>query len=377
MTCADVRLDEYLDGELDEGVRAAVEGHLASCALCRADLEKSRRLESLLQKSVPSGAAPDTDRFLQGVQSRSRSRGGWGLGLAAAALLGVLSIVFSALRSGPVDVREQLVLYSQKKDMDGAEARIRSAGPAAFAVLEKALEDSDVALRVAAATLLSRCADPASLDAILARRGGPVDIRVELSRYSHKGEKDGAEVRLRLAGARSLPEVEKALEDSDVKIQAAAAAYLIKVADESTRERVLARFQPKGEKAGGWNLMPVGLEEDDTEIIPVAVSLAVDGQERWAMDVLKRMNRLDRLARGKVVESVVTLLHSTNTKVQKLALDIVKELEIEFPLPAIVELLDSADLGDEALRILRQATKQDFGKDKEAWKKAVEHEEEL
>ena len=123
--------------------------------------------------------------------------------------------------------------------------------------------------------------------------------------------------------------------------------------------------------------MPVGLEEDDAEIIPVAVSLAVDGQERWAMDVLKRLNRLDRLARGKVVESVVTLLRSTNPRVQKLALDIVKELEIEFPLPAIVELLDSPELGDEALRILRKATNKDFKKDKEAWKKAVEHEEEL
>ena len=305
MTCADVRLDEYLDGELDDPVRGEIDRHLDSCASCREELERSRRLESLLKKSVPSGAAPDTDRFLQAVQSRSRRRGGWVFGLAAAALLGVLSIVLSSLRSRPVDVGEQLVLYSQKKDMDGAESRIRSAGPAA------------------------------------------------------------------------LPVLEKALDDADVKIQFAAATLLFKLSDEKTRDRVLARFQQGGERGGGWSLMPVGLEEDDAEIIPVAVSLAVDGQERWAMDVLKRLNRLDRLARGKVVESVVTLLRSTNPRVQKLALDIVKELEIEFPLPAIVELLDSPELGDEALRILRKATNKDFKKDKEAWKKAVEHEEEL
>lgn len=305
MTCADVRLDEYLDGELDEPVRRGVEAHLASCPECRGELEKSRGLESLLQRAVPSGAAPDTDRFLQLLQSRSRRRGGWAFAVAAAALLGVLSIVLSSLRSRPVDVREQLVLYSQKKDMDGAESRIRAAGAAALPVLERALDDADVTIQFAAATLL------------------------------------------------------------------------FKLSDEKTRDRVLARFQQGGEKGGGWTLMPVGLEEEDVEIIPVAVSLASEGQERWAMDVLKRLNRLDRLARGKVVESVVTLLHSTNVKVQKLALDIVKELEIEFPLPAIVDLLDSPELGDEALRILREATKKDFGKDKEAWKKAVEHEEEL
>ena len=123
--------------------------------------------------------------------------------------------------------------------------------------------------------------------------------------------------------------------------------------------------------------MPVGLEEDDAEIIPVAVSMATEGQERWAMDVLKRLNRLDRLARGKVMESVVTLLHSDNPKVQKLALDIVKELGIRFPLAEIVDLLDTPELGDAALKFLREQTGKDFGKDKAAWKKAIEPLEEL
>ena len=71
------------------------------------------------------------------------------------------------------------------------------------------------------------------------------------------------------------------------------------------------------------------------------------------------------------VDSVVTLLHSTNVDIQRHALEIVKKLEIEFPLSAVVDLLDSPELGEEALRFLRQETKQDFGKDKQAWLKAI------
>jgi hypothetical protein len=37
----------------------------------------------------------------------------------------------------------------------------------------------------------------------------------------------------------------------------------------------------------------------------------------------------------------------------------------------VVDLLDSPELGEEALRFLRQETKQDFGRDKPAWLKAI------
>jgi hypothetical protein len=77
-------------------------------------------------------------------------------------------------------------------------------------------------------------------------------------------------------------------------------------------------------------------------------------------------------AQARIIDSVVTLLKSDNPRIQKLALDIVKELEIEFPLSAIVDLLDSPELGDEALKILRQAKKLGLGKDKDAWRKAIE-----
>jgi hypothetical protein len=87
--------------------------------------------------------------------------------------------------------------------------------------------------------------------------------------------------------------------------------------------------------------------------------------------VLQKLNRLSLHAQRKIIDSVVTLLHSTNVDIQRHALEIVKQLDIEFPLTAIVELLDSPELGEEALRFLRRETRKDFGKDKQAWLKVV------
>jgi len=70
MTCAEVRLDEYLDDELDLAGRAGVEAHLSGCGACRSELERSRKLEKVL-RSIPSGAPPDVDRFVETVRLRS------------------------------------------------------------------------------------------------------------------------------------------------------------------------------------------------------------------------------------------------------------------------------------------------------------------
>ena len=118
-------------------------------------------------------------------------------------------------------------------------------------------------------------------------------------------------------------------------------------------------------------------EEEDLDLVPVAVSaLEGGGGEEWAMDVLKKLHRLNVEARREVAGSVATLLSHTNPRVQKLALDVVKELGIEFPLSTIVDLLDSPELGDEALKVLREATGRDFGRDREEWLKAIEAMEE-
>ena len=296
MSCADVRLDEYLDGELAEADRAIVDGHLASCAACRAELAQSRNLEKVLQ-SVPSGAVPDADRFVQSVRARSRRRlSPWPFAAAAALLIGLAGVLL--LQNRPVDIRSELASYA-KKPTEEIESRIRSTG--------------------------------------------------------HAG----------------LGQLEKSLDDHDVKVQFAAASLLFKMADDATRDRVLSRFQQRKEPSGTWTLSEPGTDDSDDELVPVTVSLAVDGQDRWAMNVLQKLNRLNRQAQHKIVDSVVTLLHSTNVDIQRHALEIVKKLEIEFPLPAVVDLLDSPELGDEALRFLRQETKKDFGKDKEAWLKAI------
>jgi hypothetical protein len=306
MNCADVRLDEYFDGELAEAERASVDGHLASCEACRAELGRSRTLEGIL-KSFPVGAAPDADRFVQSVRSRSRRPAPvlrWAI--AAGGLIAVAGLAFFALR-GPVDVRTELVKYSEKPSTS-IEDRLRSAGPAA------------------------------------------------------------------------LRELEGAMDDSSVKVQFAAASLLFKLADAPTRDRVLARYQQKKESSGAWTLSEPGIDDSDDELVPITVSMAVDGRDRWAMKVLNKLNKLNRQAQCKIVSSVVTLLHSTNVEIQRHALEIVKKFDIDFPLPAVVDLLDSPELGDEALRFLRTTealrslspeTKRGFGKSKELWLKAI------
>ncbi|HLY72515.1 MAG TPA: zf-HC2 domain-containing protein [Planctomycetota bacterium] len=307
MNCAEVRLDEFLDGELPEPDRTGVETHLSSCAMCRSELERSRRLEAVL-RSLPAspntGAGeaspgfPDVDRFVQGVRSRSRRRVPPPWLLAAAALLLVAGLVGLLREGGAVDVAAELSRFAQKPSPE-IEDRIRSTGPAGLAALESALN------------------------------GG------------------------------------------DVRRQFAAASLLFKLADGPTRDRVLARYQQKKEAASGWTLSEPGTDDEDSELVPVAVSLAVNGQDARALAMLQKLNRLNRAAQHRIVEAVVTLLHSTNVEVQSHALEIVKKLDIEFPLPALVELLDSPELGQEALRFLKQETKKDFGLDKQAWLKAI------
>lgn len=299
MSCADVRLDEYFDGELEGADRAAVEAHLSACADCRSDLERSRRLEDVL-RSVPAGAAPDADRFVQSVRLRSRPSPFRGWGLAAAGLLAASALYWGL--STPAAKSEDFALLVE-------------------AYSEKPSESIEHALKA----------------------GGPDALRT----------------------------LESLFNTTTGKKQFVAATLLFKLADGPTRDRVLAGYQQKREPSSGWTLGEPGTEDEDSELVPIAVSLAVNGQDSRALTVLQKLNRLDRAAQRKIVDSVVTLLHSTSVDVQRHALEIVKKLDIEFPLPALVELLDSPELGDEALRFLRKETQKDFGRDKQAWLKAL------
>jgi hypothetical protein len=300
MTCAELRLDEYLDGELAEADRAVVEAHLASCASCRGELEQSRKLEKVL-RSVPAGAAPDTDRFLASVRARSAARRAWIPWSLAAAAAVLIMVGVSRIKLVHAPWQDDFAIVAQYSNQPSAalEEQLRARGPEALKTLESIMNGGHGRMQFAAATLLFKLAD------------GP------------------------------------------------------------TRERVLAQYQQKKETNGTWTLSEPGTDDSDDELVPITVSLAVDGQDRWAMNVLKKLNRLNLQAQHQIVDSVVTLLHSTNVDIQRHALEIVKKLEIEFPLTALVDLLDSPELGDEALRFLRQETKKDFGKDKQAWLKAI------
>lgn len=55
-------LDAYLDGELDEPSRQAVEAHLRGCAACRSEHDRQRALSEALRRELPAHKAPDLFR---------------------------------------------------------------------------------------------------------------------------------------------------------------------------------------------------------------------------------------------------------------------------------------------------------------------------
>ena len=106
------RLSAYLDNEVDEAERAALERHLPTCEECRAALEELRQTRALL-RALPApalsrsffipetGAVPQpiTRRAVAGTSSVRRTRGArvlqWAGGLVAA--VGLFMLITSAL----------------------------------------------------------------------------------------------------------------------------------------------------------------------------------------------------------------------------------------------------------------------------------------
>ncbi|MFN3484222.1 MAG: hypothetical protein ACK44W_01880, partial [Planctomycetota bacterium] len=120
-----------------------------------------------------------------------------------------------------------------------------------------------------------------------------------------------------------------------------------------------------------WTLAEPGMEEEDVELVPVAVSMAVEGRSPAALEMLRKLRRLNLEAEEQIVQAVVRLLKSEDPRVQAIGLDLVKNLDLDFPLAAVVELLDSRELGEPALKVLREITGKDFGKDKDAWRRTL------
>ena len=69
------QLSEYIDGELDEQSRRAIEGHLAGCEACRDELEDLRKTIAAV-KSLPTVPAPEelSSRILAGIPERAKVR---------------------------------------------------------------------------------------------------------------------------------------------------------------------------------------------------------------------------------------------------------------------------------------------------------------
>jgi anti-sigma factor RsiW len=97
VTCAEVRENaaEYVLGTLDGADRAAVAGHLAACAGCRAEVESLARVTDTLWTGSPEAepSAGFESRVLRAVRRPRRRVARWAVALAAAAALAGLGVV--------------------------------------------------------------------------------------------------------------------------------------------------------------------------------------------------------------------------------------------------------------------------------------------
>jgi len=94
MSCSEIREDlgAYLDGELDAARRSELASHLDSCADCRAELERLRRLSGLL-RGLPQERAPEgLARRIVGALALGSWRG-WTGALGAAAAIALAAVV--------------------------------------------------------------------------------------------------------------------------------------------------------------------------------------------------------------------------------------------------------------------------------------------
>lgn len=114
MNCAmiDQRLDEYLDGALNQDETVALERHAGECLSCRTLLAR----ESALRRSLRELPAPEPseaffDHILAQATTDNRGRRGWGrripgVGLALAASVMLVFAVGVLYRSGPAPVQD-------------------------------------------------------------------------------------------------------------------------------------------------------------------------------------------------------------------------------------------------------------------------------
>ncbi len=163
MTCDEIRLEEFHDGELAGSASADVQAHVAACARCAGELDELRRLEKLLA-SAPAGDRPG-EHYVEQVRERLRVSGRvrWKvllpLGAAAALMVALVRIMpaepqrtdyaalIDAYSAAPPDAKRA---FEEKfRDAEGVDA------------LKRLIDDASPRRQAAAGFLLARHPDKA------------------------------------------------------------------------------------------------------------------------------------------------------------------------------------------------------------------------
>jgi anti-sigma factor RsiW len=187
MTCDEARnrIDDYVDGELDEAAFQEMELHLSGCAECRAE-ERSLRALLAHAAALPREMAPGRDLWA-GIEARlDQARpawrrpgwAGWGAGLAAAAGVALAlsaalhgpgpagrsatgpSLVPAASSPNPVAAAEREYARAAADLMSALEQQRDRLPPETLASVEKDLRSIDAALTEVRSALATDTANP-------------------------------------------------------------------------------------------------------------------------------------------------------------------------------------------------------------------------
>ena len=150
MSCSDIEtlLDDYVDGDLAERERRAVEEHVEACAGCGAALDELQRLAQAIER-LPRGLSPERD-LLPGIRDAVGSHAGGRArprlrplaGLAAAAALTGLVVWIGLREAGrpaappATDGRELPAAELALSEFEAAELEYERAAARLLEVLE-------------------------------------------------------------------------------------------------------------------------------------------------------------------------------------------------------------------------------------------------
>lgn len=308
MNCDPGLVEAYHDEELSPKERLRVEEHLADCDVCRGELERTRKLDVLLRKESGS-AAPDWERYRWNVRRKLRRRRGlsW-MGVAALFLFGLtVWNVYEAIRPD--------------REVPAGEMSVRSE-----------------------LILFSSSENEADREAILARFGGKGDPAIR--------------------------ELVDALEDRDVRVQIAATQVLSRLKDDRVRELLLemagrpAKNVEEAEEE--WDLEDPAI----TSCLVRAMEIAErDSDPGDLFTMLGEQGGEDPEVLDALAEWVENLLSSDRAKRRRLAIRILRRLDLELPWWSLLPLLESPGLGKDVLDLFRSRTGKEYGADPDRWRR--------